>query len=40
MLQVGAGFIEETFTVSEEAKGVREWLLAELVQSINKAKEG
>jgi hypothetical protein len=43
MLQVCACFIEEieeTFTVAEEAKGFREWFLAEGVKSINKAKEG
>jgi hypothetical protein len=39
MLQVSAYFIEKTFTVAEEAKGFREWLLVEGVKSINKAKE-
>jgi hypothetical protein len=40
MLQVCACFIKETFTVAEEAKGFREWFLAEGVKSIHKAKEG
>jgi hypothetical protein len=40
MLQVCACFIEETSTVAEEAKGFREWLLAEGVKLVNKAKEG
>jgi hypothetical protein len=40
MFHVDVGFVEKAFTVAEDSKFRRKWLLAEGIKAINKAEEG